>query len=185
MVMGRITRSVAVCVLVFAYAIAVPATPADADALQQACTGDLRAPPPITPDVETGSKASTHDQKIVDTLNEKPPGRLTYIGTVGFLTQRMEAIPRTPRCPLGAAVVLSRPPGNADRRYNTDCCPPGLRFAASNSVRIVGAPTRPGQLTKTILLCGYCKGSSTPNFTYPIRATIRWEIKGRKPKRID
>lgn len=182
---SRITRGSVVIAALLAVFQPIDTVPAQAGEPEQACASNIIPPPPITPDVETGFKASPHDRKVVKTLNEKPPKRMTYLGTSGFLTQRMEAIPNQPTCQLGAAVVLSRPLPNGDRKFNSDCCPPGLKFASSSSVNIVGRPTQPGAYRKTILLCGYCKGSSSPSYRYPIQAAIRWVIKGRKPRRLD
>lgn len=179
------TRILSFPIAVLSVSMMISAQPADADPLQRACMGNISPPPMITPDVEDGYQASRHDRMVTDTLNEKPPRQMSYLGTSGYITQWMEAIPNTPTCPLGSSVMLKRPQPDGDMRYNRDCCPPGLGFESSTSVNIVGTPTTPGRYTKTILLCGSCRGASSPEYTYPIQATIQWDIQGRKPQTLD
>ncbi len=152
-----------------------------ADICPEACGRRVRK---AGPDVAADWKVPPVVQKRWDIFNDEPTAKLFYQGTTGYVTQYMQAIARVPNCPLGAAVVLKRPDPEYDTMFNKDCCPPGLHFAGPNSTTIEGTPTRSGQFTTTVLLCGQCKTGNPSNW-YPIVGKIKWIIKGRLPKRIE
>jgi hypothetical protein len=138
----------------------------------------------VAADVRGDLKVNLTEQKRWDIFNDEPTAELLYQGTTGYVTQNMQAIARAPECPFGATVVLKRPNPSADRKFNKDSFPPGLHFAGPNSTTIEGVPTRSGQFTTTVLLCGKCKTAQEDNW-YPVVGKIKWVIKGHSPKRIE
>lgn len=184
MIKGTICTSIYILIL-FSLLVAGcsinSATTRRTDIYSNAC-GILR--PKACADVRADLKVNPIEQKRLDIFNDEPTGEAWYQGTTGYVTQYMQAIAWAPNCPFGGTVVLKRPDPAYDTMFNKECFPPGLHFAGPNSTTIEGTPTRSGQFTTTVLLCGQCNTGYSENW-YPIVAEIKWDIKGSLPKRIE